>query len=224
MNYFQSTYHSKIYRDFKEIESTSYRQIIHFFEEKEEEIMRLEFDEYLELLVAYVDALFEVGAYYKHLLMVDLIIESSIVNNIQYWNEKDLFQRMLFRKAASLYNTYEYQKADYILRELIRIDPYDRDNSRFLKKCLRQKLPYFVRTARAGSVLLFLLTAVVIFVEVLLIRPFFRPFSGSVEMTRFALFSLGCLMLLGGDLMHRWRVEQEVNRFVDGIRNQKSGS
>ena len=46
---------------------------------------------------------------------------------------------MLFRKAASLYNIMEYGKAEYILRELIKIDPYCEDFILFLRKCLGKK-------------------------------------------------------------------------------------
>lgn len=221
MSYFQSTYHSKVYRDFKEIEPTAYRQIIHFYEEKETEIRRLEFDEYFDLLIAYVDALFEIGAYQKHLLMVDVIIENSIRHNIQFRNGTDIYQRTLFKKAASLYNVLKYQEADYILRELIRMDPYDSDSILFLKKCLRSKKPELVNNARAISIFLFLLTAFVICIEVLFVRPFYHMHTELVESSRISIFILGCAILMGGDLLHRWSVEKEVNKFADRIKREK---
>jgi tetratricopeptide (TPR) repeat protein len=221
MSYFQSTYHSKVYRDFKEIEPTAYRQIIHFYEEKEAEIRCLEFDEYFDLLIAYVDALFEIGAYQKHLLMVDVIIENSILHNIQFRNGTDIYQRTLFKKAASLYNVLKYEEADYILRELIRMDPYDSDSVLFLKKCLRSKKPQLVINARAASIFLFLLTAFVICIEVLFIRPFYHMHTELVETSRIGIFLLGCILLVGGDLLHRWSVEKEVSQFVDQIKREK---
>lgn len=221
MAYSQSTYHSRIYRDFKEIEASSFRKIIHFFEQKEEAIRQLEFDEYFEMLQSYVDALFEIGAYAKHLLMVDVVIEHSITYNIQFRKGEDIFQRMLFKKAASCYNLREYDRADYILRELIKIDPYDRDVSLFLKKCLRRKHPQMVYRSRAASIFLFLMTAFIISLEVLLIRPFYRMHVPTVEASRLSLFFLGCLVLVGGDLLHRWKVEREVNAFVAFVKRQK---
>ena len=41
MPYYQSTYYSRIFRDFKEIDAVNYRRVIRFYEEKEEEIKRL---------------------------------------------------------------------------------------------------------------------------------------------------------------------------------------
>lgn len=222
MPFFQSTYHSKIFRDFKGIEPNDYREVIHFYEEKEDQIRQLEFDEYFELLVAYVDSLFEIGAYQKHLLMVDVVIEHSIVNNIQGREGADIFQRMLFKKAASLYNILELDRADYILRELTKIDPYDRDTILFLKKCLRKRQPGLVNNTRAAAIFMFLLSAFVICLEVLFIRPFYSIYTDLIETSRIILFLLGCSLLVGGDLLHRWLLDREVNQFVAEIRRQKN--
>ncbi len=222
MSLFKPTYHSKIFRDFKGIEPNDYREIIRFYEDKENEIRRLDFEEYFELLVAYVDSLFEIGAYSKHLLMVDLVIEHAIEYNIRRPGEDDLFQHMLFKKAASLYNTLELNQADYILRELIRIDPYDRVSILFLKKCLRKQQPDLVYNTRATAIFLFLLCAFVICIEVLFVRPFYSIHSGLIETSRNSIFIMGIGFLIGGDLLHRWLVDREINRFVADIKRQKN--
>ena len=221
MPYLQSTYHSKLYRDFQEIDRTAYRQVIRFYEEKEDEIAQLEFTENFELLNCYVNSLFEIGAYRRHLLMVDLVIELSIQKNVQFFRGEDVFHNMLFKKAASLYNMLEYDQADYILRELIKIDPYDQDVILFLKKCLRKKHPGLVRSTRAASIFFFLMTAMVICLEVLFIRPFYKMHVYLIETTRTTVFGLGVAILIGGDLIHRWQVEKEVNTFVSSVKERK---
>ncbi|MCO6493114.1 MAG: hypothetical protein J5I98_32140 [Phaeodactylibacter sp.] len=221
MPLYQSTYHSRIFRDFREIDAANYRRIIRFYEDKEEEIKRLEFEEYFELITAYVNALFEVGAYQKHLLMVDVVIEMAIVHNVEIYRGEDVYQKMLFRKAASLHNILEYGKAEYILRELIKIDPYAEDYILFLRKCLRRKEPGFLNKAKAAGILMFLLSASVISVEVLFIRPFYKTYVGGVEATRTAIFLLGCAFLVGGTLLHRWLVQRRVRLFVEKTRQVK---
>lgn len=222
MPYFQSTYHSKIYRDFKEIDAANYRRIIRFYEDKEEEVRRLDVEEYFELIVAYVNALFEIGAYQKHLLMVDIVIELAILQNIDWYKGEDIYQKMLFRKAASLYNTLEYDKAEYILRELIRIDPHSEDPILFLRKCLRKKEPAFLSKAKALSIFLFLLSAFVISIEVLFIRPFYKEQADGIEASRTFIFLLGCAVLVGSILFHRWRVQSHVSSFVGKARHSKT--
>lgn len=223
MSYSQSTYRSKTYREFKVIEAAAYRQIIHFYEKEAATIEGLEFEEHFEMTTAYVNALFEVGAYHKHLALVDSIIEAAITNNISFYKGEDIFLKMLFRKAASLYNLFEYDQSEYILREIVRINPWENDAVQFLKKCLRSRQPRYVQYARASSIFLFLTAALVIALEVLFIRSFYPEQSAAAEQTRLVLFGLGGLILVGGDLFHRLRVEQHVNDFVYRIRRQKDG-
>lgn len=214
MSTFKSTYYSKIYRDFKALDERAFRDMVRFYEEREDDIKQLEFGEFFELLIAYVNALFEIGSYRKYLLLVDYAIEYSITYNIQYFAHRDIYYHLLFRKAASLYNTLAYDKADYILRELIRINPEKVEVSQFLKKCLRKTKPAIVRHSRAASILLFLLAALVICVEVLFVRPFMGEWTASIEFTRNLIFVTGCMSLIGGALIHHWQTGQEVNAFV----------
>ncbi len=214
MSTFKSTYHSKIYRDFKALDEKAYRDMVRFYEEREDDIKGLEFQEFFELLFAYTDALFEIGSYRKHLLLVDYVIEYSINNNIKYLDGKDVFYHLLFRKAASFYNTLSYKKADYILRELVRINPEKEEVGQFLKKCLRKMNPAIIRHSRAASILMFFLAAIIICVEVLFVRPFMGDWTMSVELSRNLIFGLGCFILLFGSLVHRWQIDQEVNAFI----------
>ena len=99
-----SYYHSEVYQEFKEIADNEYRTIIQFFVEYEQEIKHLEFDEYFELLLAYADALFETAAYENHLEIADQAINITIEHNIKFYQGKDVFFEMLYKKAASYYN------------------------------------------------------------------------------------------------------------------------
>lgn len=221
MSYYQSTYQSKVYRDFKEIDTVAYRKIIRFFEKREEAIGRLEFTEYFELLVCYVDALYEVGAHQKHLRMIDTVIEHSIAHNIHFYKGLDIYSTMLLKKAVSHYHLLQHKEAEYILKELIKMDPEDNEVVSFLKKCLRRKSSKLVSVARASSIFIFLLTAFLISMEVLLIRPFYKMYAPLIENSRITLFIIGLVILVGADLLHRIFVEQTVREFVKNTKKSK---
>lgn len=220
MNY-SKTYQIQVYRDFKEIESDSYHSITRFFEEREPEIRQLEFNEYFEVLVAYTHALFETGSYQKHLRMADVVIETSILRNIQTFQGEDVYWVTLFRKACSYFNMMRYNKTDYILRELIKMNPFHTDAISFLKRCLRKNQPQFIKNARAISVLLFLISALIISVEVLVIRHFFEAHTTMIEPLRTAVFIAGLVVLIGSDLFHRWKVNKEVDDFVKMVKKKE---
>ncbi len=216
-----STYHSKIYRGFKEIEPNEHHARVRYYETYEDQIRQLDFSEYFELLIAYTDALFEVGAYQNHVLMADQAIEMSIANNIRFYNKKDIFYELLFKKAASCFNLMQYKEAEHILRELIKIDPYNEMSIRFLKKCLIRKKPKHFLNIRAVCILLFLLSALIISVELIFIRPLYEMYSAEVETARNATFLSGILILSGGELLHRILVKREVDKFVEISRKWK---
>jgi tetratricopeptide (TPR) repeat protein len=222
MSPFQSTYYPKVYRDFKEIEVTNYRRIIHFYEKHEDEIMQLDLGEYFELVEAYTNALFEVGYHQKHLLMIDTALELVIEYNIRHAQGEDIFQKCLFRKASSLYNLREYSQSKYILKELIRIEPYHEDAIMFLKKCARKDEPDILNHAKAVSIFLLLLTALIISVEVLFVRPFYDIYTNLIETSRITTFLIACLILVLGTIWHYLKVENQINEFVIAIRKKKS--
>lgn len=224
MSYFRKTYSSKVYRDFRAIDSRQWHNIVRFFEQYEGEIKLLEFDEYFELLVAYTNALFEIGYYEKHLLMVDVVIETAVGNNITFFQGEELFNASLFRKAASCFHTFRLEKAEHILTELLRIDPFHKDAKRFLKKCLRHKHPSWIRNIRAFSVLFFFLAALFICFEMIWVSSFHPELLGIINMLRNLIFGSGILLLIGSTIYHYLVVSQSVNRFVEELRRKKSRS
>jgi hypothetical protein len=217
----RSTYQAKVYRDFQAIEPQEWRTIVRFYEEYQKEIRDLDFEAYFEMVTAYTNALFEIGAYEKHLRMADTVIELSVINNVRFFDGEDVFHTTLFKKAASCYHTHQLEKADYILRELLRIDPYDDGACMFLKKCLRKMHPAFVRKMRAAAILFFLASAFFICLEFLVIHSFYPLYKPLFEVVRNSLFSLGWGFLIAGDVMHRWQANREVDDFVALQRKRK---
>ncbi|MEM8524744.1 MAG: hypothetical protein AAGG68_08870 [Bacteroidota bacterium] len=221
MTYSQPTYHSKLYRAFKEIEATDYRTLVRFYEERSEAIAGLDEDEYFELLFIYMSSLFELGAYAKYLKKVDGVIEIAILNNVEFFQGKDLFCELLFQKAAAHFQMMEYQQAEHTTRELLKITPNYPEAALLLKKILRKSHPRFVKTIQASSVLLFLVAAAVIVFEILYVRHFQKDYIKLVEATRLILLIGGILVFALGEGYLFWKAERKVNGFVREIKKRK---
>lgn len=210
-----TTYRSKIYRDFQEVQqNSSWHSVTRFYEEHEQRILNLDFEEYFELLLCYTGALFETGAYRKHILMANTIIEISILQNIPHFHGDDIYTKTLFRKAASHYNLSENRECKHILRELIKMNPQNEDAVVFLKRCLRNEQPKYIQHTRAIAIVLFFLTALVICIEVLFVKNFMPQYVGQVMDVRTGIFIIGLIALVSGDLYHRWKTNQSVDQFV----------
>ena len=219
----QSTYHSKEYRDFRAIEPGDWRGVVRFYEKNEAAIRGLDFEEYFELLLAYTDALFEIGAWQKHLLMADVVIEISVMENLPEFNGREVFRHSLFRKAASHFNLLELEQTEHVLRELLRIAPHDSDCVAFLQKCLRTMRPWLVRQTRALAVLLFFVAALGILLEILVVRNFYEHLTTTARLAWWGALALGLVVLAGGEVFHRWRCKREVEVFVEAVRERRRG-
>lgn len=216
MNY-PEIYRSKVYEGFKEIEPDAWREMIYFFEENEKRIKKLEFEEYFEVLIAYINALFDGEKFLKHLEIVDIAIEASVNRNIKYHNNQDIFKTLLYQKAVASYRTLQYPRADHILRELIRMDKADENSKELLEKTLSAVHPKFLQKTRAVSILFFLFSAMVICAEVVFIRTLMPEFLDTVEIIRNSLFFTGWAVLASGEIKHRLQVKKEIKDFIQSV-------
>lgn len=166
-------HYSPTYRDIAAIDPKDHQRIIREYEYREQQIGQLDPAENFELTVWYVDALFATGAHRRHLLMVDLVIFASIDHNIQFFRGKDVYQRMLFRKAASAYRTLDYGLCAHICQELIRIYPQDPLPVKLLQRTRFQQEKPTLQFGRAAAIFCFLLTALVIVIDLLVIKNFY---------------------------------------------------
>ena len=217
----RSTYHSNLYREFRTIDAAEWRTIIRFYELYEEKMDGLDFEESFDMLLAYCNALFEIGDHDKHLAIADRVLEASVMNNVKFFNGIDVFQKTLFKKAASSYNLYELEKCDYLLRELLRIDPFDNDSVLFLKKCLRDMRSSVVKKTRAASMLFLIISAFIICTELLVVQPLYPELGGLAALLRDTTLGLTVFLLLGGELYHRMRCQREVDNFVEHLKRRE---
>lgn len=218
---FRPRYFSPLYRNLRAIEPTDYHRLIREYEREEEAIGRLDTLEHFELTVLYVDALFETGAYRKHLLMVDQVLYLSFSENLSKVDGQDIFERMLFRKAASSYRLFDLDTAEHVLREMLRINP-DNDAARqFLEKTLYKKQVPAHQLMRATAVLCFLTAALAIFIELLIVRNFYRMYLDTFVWARSFLFIFGLLSLVVGELYTRRRAYLAARQFRDEQRRRK---
>lgn len=196
--------YSKIYRQFLGIHSGEYQKLIAFYEENEDQIRHLPLDQFREVIGTYADAVFENGSYKKYILIADEILPWAF----DCESDKELFYKILFRKAASLYNLGHLQKAENILEQLYRINSKNVEAKMFLKKCFKIRNSVKVQKVRALSLLLLFLSAMVIMIELLWITPFFERSVIPTRIIRTSLFS-GAFFIMVGNVIF-----QEIKAYL----------
>ncbi|PSR13163.1 MAG: hypothetical protein C7N36_09185 [Bacteroidetes bacterium] len=83
-----------------------------------------------------------------------------------------------------------------------------------LRKSLRLQDTRINTITRAGTILLLALSALVILIEVLLIRNFYDRFTSSTELTRNLLFGGALVLLVVGEAITRWRAYRAARNFL----------
>ncbi|MEM6770118.1 MAG: hypothetical protein AAF597_05995, partial [Bacteroidota bacterium] len=171
-------YYSPLYRQLRDVDPRDNQRIIRMYEEREREIGQLEVVENFELTVYYAEALFATGAYRQHLMMVDLVIQASMQHNITFVPdiEGDVFQHLLFRKAVSAFRLRNYETAEHVTRELVRIDPERDLFVRFLRITYFKAQRSVLQFGRGAFIFCVLLAAALVTFELLFVRPFHESY------------------------------------------------
>lgn len=210
------TYYSKLYRDFLALEPKDFHGLIRFYEQQEQFLVQLDEMEQYEMLFAYANALFEVGAYRQFLAIVDQAIIASLDDDYrldEMWQQEQ-FKAFLFRKSAAYIQTLQPDRSEHISRELLRIDPQHEYALLLLRKAMRQQDTVVTKISRAAAIFMFGLSAIIILIEVLWVRPFYDMHTNWVELTRNLIFLGGIAVLIGGELLTVWRAYRQSNEFL----------
>lgn len=198
--------YSEVYARFYAIENGDYYRKIRFVQKHRNRLGALELDEYLEILQAYREALFQTGKYREHINAANELVSLSIQYNVTEFNGEDLFFDTLLQQAASHYNLEEFESARYILKELVKISP-DHESVRLflMRSYINEEKELRTMTLRGISVLCFLLLAALVAADLLVLKPFFETYSAAGTLGYQGFFISGVLLLAYDQISYRYR-------------------
>lgn len=219
--YFLPAERLRLYRNFKAIEINDFHGIIRYYEQNEDGIRSLDFIEYMDCTLLYAHALYEAEYYGKFLVMCDHLLELSIMQNIQEWEGDDLYHRLLLSKSAALYQQQEYAKSERVLKEVIKIYPYDGLAAVYLNKAMLRQRPLWLFHARGLTVGLALIAVVVIALEIVALPQLFPSLSTPFQIAHNLLIGLSLASLALSEAFHVWRCRRRCVKFVAQARKRR---
>lgn len=219
--YFLPAERLRLYRNFKSIEVNDFHGIIRFYEQNEDGIRALEFDEYLGCTLTYTNALYEAGDYGKHLVMCDYLLELVIMQNVEHWDGNDIYHHLLFRKSTTFYFLQEFGKSERILREIIKIYPHDHLAALYLNKAMLLQKPGWLYRARAASVGFALLAVAVIALEILAVPQFYPSLLQPMQVAHNLLIAFSLASISVGEGWHALHCWLKTRRSVRQARQKK---
>jgi len=158
----------------------------------------------------FAKALFEVGNYHRFVKLVDPLIEQVIVDNVYEHNEEKIFEALLFKKAAALFNLRQYEAAIKILKSLTKIDKEHLLSKRLLALCIRKQGKSWYDLCKAIAIVLLAFAVVILFVEFVIVSSFFYQHLDNVMLIRNILILTASALLIGREVLMVWTIREEV--------------
>ena len=101
------------------------------------------------------------------------------------------------------------------------MNPYNALSVHFLGRVMRDNKPRYLRNTNAASVFLFLISALAICIEVLIVKNFYPVYATVIEIFRTTLFISGIVLLFSSELWHRCKVYCYVQNFKENVKKYK---
>lgn len=199
MSTLKSTDLSNVYIGFKEIPEKDFFKQIYYIEKHLNYILDMHYFYKIELLFQYVNALFEIGHYKKCLAHIDDLIY-DVFDALDFDNERSVICDLLIKKSCALFNVGEYEKAEHVTKELLKLDPENKRSLKILQSIKLRLLRHKFSGLRALSIILLFFGLCITCFDLLVIQTFHPEKALSVMILRNIVLGASSLSLLGLEL------------------------
>lgn len=212
-----------VYLQYFHLGDSAFRDKVRYYEEHPDEISTLHFDERLEIDLDYLFCLFEIGRYERFLSKVDYYIELVITENIIWFKDEDVFQELLFKKAASYFQLNNFEKCKLILKQLIKINPSNPVFIGLYTICKRKTENDIYLTIKAMAIAALLIVIGITLASIIL-EPFLAFYLKPFILLRALLliFAFGCL--IGLEIAFQYKIFRETGMFPHKLLNKVFGT
>ncbi len=208
------SYDRSAYLRFREIQENAFRTKVKFVLEQRDQINKLRYRDKQFIELDFLICLFEIGDYERYLEFVDKEIESVIRNNIFRFKEKDIYYHLLQCKALALFNLFKDQECLKLTKEICAINGNSKIPRIIILKLMKRKKRKWSIRLNGLSIGLILMTAVILFVELIVIRPFYPEHSITIEMFRNTTILAAFSFLIVKEILVYLFAHHETNKLV----------
>jgi len=211
-----------IFERFLAIESGSYREIVHFYEDYRDRIFSLDVQKRFEIHVCYIEALFEMGKYKEVLFNIDDAIETAIVFDYSTLFGADIYFNLLLKKAVALYHLHKVEESLIVTKQLLSMSPDEPNVRFFFKEIMLFKCRKLVLPTRVFFISGLITTTVLMAFELLVVWPFYNEIGESVTRIRNILFLFSVLIFISGEASRFLLMEWQAFVHINFLKKQKT--
>ena len=215
MNYnsLENIKENSTFYQFMEIEQDSHHEKVRFFENNRSSIKSMDFDFRIYVWCDYALSVFEIGRYQEFIKLSDQLIPLVVEENVYEVRGISIYEALLFRKGASLFNIHQYRESEYVFSELCKIEK-EPINKKAWRKAKYRILKSSVRFMEAISVLFFIATAVIIAIELLIVVTLYPDYSAIMEKIRLVTFGFGLLTIFSTELYVKLKSNKDYKQLI----------
>lgn len=212
---FELSHNKDFYFEYHRIGNKAYRDKVRYYEENKSSVGHLSYEERVDVELDYVICLFEIGKYHKFLSKVESLIVVVIQDNIYNYNGINIYNDLLFKKSACLFNTGQYNKSEKILKTVVNLDP-ENDFARTLYgRCKRKQGRDWYEISK-GLAMVFIIASIgIAMAEIFFFKPFYPEIASSIGSLKFILFFVGILSILLNEAYLSYVIGKEIGYKFD---------
>jgi len=214
-------YEQSIFDRFLAIESGSFRELVHFYEDHRSQIYTLDIKKRFEIHVSYIEALFEMGKYKEVLFNIDDAIETAIVFDYSTLFGADIYFNLLMKKAVALYQTGRVEESLDVTRQLLSMCPDEPNVRHFFKEIVLFRCRKLVLPTRVFFISGLITTTFLMAFELLVVWPFYEEMGETVSRIRNLLFLFSVMIFISGELSRFLLMEWQAFVHFNFIKKQK---
>ena len=193
----------------------AFRDKVRFYEENKAHIGTLSYEERIDVDLDYAICLFEIGKYHKFLSMCDPLIEVVIMDNMFTYNGVNIYNDLLFKKAACLFNTGQYTKTEKVLKALVKLEPESGVMRTLYGKCKRKQERDWYESVKAVAIVLLISGVFFAFMELLVVKPFYSDYIATFRSTKILFFIIGVIALIANEAYLNYVIGKEIGYKID---------
>lgn len=213
---------SNFYSSFVNLDKQEFDVIIREYQENKSLIDLLAVEQRIELQIIYLEALYQIGKYGVFLRQVDHTIEDVIRYNFgDDWDEK-IFEKLLFKKATALFHQGYVQKAEYVTRELLKIEQEETLYQALLTRIFYKKNESKFNFIKIVCLVLVAVSTVVYGINLLLVQPITGEYYKILFDMGFATLNTGVLVYVIGEIVLFCHAVFKSKRIVRKYRQRRS--
>lgn len=186
-----------LYNKYLYLDDNAYYDKKRFFEQNEADIQNMKLSDVLWIESGYLQALFMTNDYGKFCKRSQDFLEKLIFHNISYFNEEQIFEKILHQRAAAYYQLKDYEKSIHNAKELLKINPERKDTSKILFYAMRSSHVKTLKTVKAGFMVFFIFSGILLMFHQIVVLSFFPRYNADFIILMCSICIPVFLILLG---------------------------